>query len=93
MQALGVSDQLKQAGAKSGDTIMVGSVDFKYYEESAMAVRARLAGYGDPEAMGEDGEGEEGDDTMAAERRRQRAAAIDAELAELIAAEGDVTLF
>eukprot|EP00962_Isochrysis_galbana_P055126 scaffold26830_cov122-Isochrysis_galbana.AAC.3 len=62
MQALGVSDQLKQAGAKSGDTIMVGNVDFKYYEESAMAVRARLAGYGDQDAMG----GDEGDDSWGA---------------------------
>jgi hypothetical protein len=89
MQALGVSDQLKQAGAQSGDTIMVGSVDFKYYEESAMAVRARLAGYGDPV---EDDTGGEGD-AREAERRRARAEAIDAELAELIESEGDVALY
>jgi len=55
--ALGVSGELKAAGAKSGDTIMVGNVDFKYYEESSMAVRARLAGYGDPDdVIGEMGE-------------------------------------
>ena len=44
MKALGASEQLKQAGAKNGDLIMVGNVDFSYFEESPMAARARLAG-------------------------------------------------
>ena len=47
MRALGASEQLKSAGAASGDLIMVGNVDFTYFEESPMAARARLAGYGD----------------------------------------------
>jgi len=90
MQALGVSEELKAAGAKSGDTIMVGNVDFKYYEETAMAVRARLAGYGDLETTDDIGEmGDERD----AERRRRRAEAIDKELRELLDSDGDVTLF
>mgnify|MGYP003316308970 CR=1 FL=1 len=43
MGALGASEQLKAAGAKNGDLIMVGNVDFSYFEESPMAARARLA--------------------------------------------------
>ena len=38
---------LKSEGAKNGDLIMVGNVDFTYFEESPMAARARLAGYVD----------------------------------------------
>lgn len=57
MKALGASEQLKSAGAKNGDLIMVGNVDFSYFEESPMAARARLAGYGDDDlGAGEYGE-------------------------------------
>lgn len=49
MQALGVSEALKKKGAKDGDIVMIGNIDFQYFEESAMAARARLAGYLDYE--------------------------------------------
>jgi len=90
MGALGVSAALKRAGAENGDTIMVGAVDFKYYEETAMAVRARLAGYGDREEEEELGEGE---GYEAARERARRRAAVDAELLELLESDGEVEQF
>lgn len=90
MGALGVSAALKEAGANSGDTIMVGSVDFKYFEETAMAVRARLAGYGDrgeAVGLGEGGEAE------SAEDRGRRLAELDADLRDLLDNDGEVTQF
>ena len=80
MSALGVSRKLKDAGAISGDTIQIGSVDFKYYEENAMAIRARLAGFVDEE--------EESDEMSAAGRR-----ALDEELASMLDGEGEVTIY
>ena len=46
MKALGASEQLQASGARNGDLIMVGNVDFAYFDESPMAARARLAGFG-----------------------------------------------
>ena len=43
MEALGVSADLKEKGAANGDLIMVGEVDFRYFEETPMAARARYA--------------------------------------------------
>lgn len=96
MAALGASERLKKAGATTGDTIMVGNVDFAYFEESPMAARARLAGYGDEhevvaaataaELTNEELGGEEvATDALARE--------LDAELAELLDGEGDVITF
>ena len=66
MQALGVSKKLKEQGARNGDTIMVADVDFVYYEESAMAVRARLAGFMDEE------EADEADEWLSDEELEER---------------------
>ena len=98
MKALGASEQLKAAGAVNGDLIMVGNVDFSYFEESPMAARARLAGYADDPlgtADGADGVGdlEEGihgefEEEIAALQRQ-----LDAELAELLDGDGDVQTF
>jgi GTP-binding protein len=79
MKALGVSDELKKSGAQNGDLIMVGDVDFKYYEESSMAIRARLAGFSD----------EEESDGLSELAQRE----IDAELAALLEGEGEVTRY
>ena len=86
MRALGASDKLKAAGAKNGDIIMVGNVDFSYFEETPMAARARLAGFRD------DGEeGLEHDDLEDAARRLARE--LDDELLELLDGDGDVLTF
>jgi GTP-binding protein len=89
MQALGVSEQLKARGASNGDLIMVGDVDFRYFEETAMAARARLAGFVD---SGHDDE-VDGDisDEEAGRRRRQRE--LDEELLTMLEEEGEVTRF
>jgi len=73
LKALGASEKLRAAGAQNGDLIMVGNVDFVYFDENPMAARARLAGFG-----------EDGGDNDALERE------LDAELAKLLDAEGDV---
>lgn len=86
MGALGASEQLKKAGAKNGDLIMVGNVDFTYFEESPMAARARLAGYGDD--AGDDADGFDFD----AEAKRL-AKELDSELADLLDGHGDVVEF
>ena len=104
MKALGASEQLKSAGAKNGDLIMVGNVDFSYFEESPMAARARLAGYGDDNGVkgygevyglgyGSDGEGAEVPSAEELEDARQMAKQLDEELAELLDGEGDVMTF
>ena len=88
MQALGVSDQLKANGASNGDLIMVGDVDFRYFEETPMAARARLAGFVDaPEEEG----GELSEEEV--ERRRQRQLELDKELAAMLDEDGEVMLF
>mmetsp|Transcript_15141 Transcript_15141/g.40718 ORF Transcript_15141/g.40718 Transcript_15141/m.40718 type:complete len:252 (-) Transcript_15141:255-1010(-) len=84
MRALGVTEQLKANGAKNGDLIMVGNVDFSYFEESPMAARARLAGHGD----GGDG----GDDEFMDDEAREEAR-LDELLGSLLDAEGDVATF
>jgi GTP-binding protein len=76
MKALGASEKLRAAGAENGDLIMVGNVDFVYFDENPMAARARLAGFG---------EGGEDYDDLEQE--------LDAELANLLDAEGDVMQF
>ena len=104
MKALGASEQLKTAGAKNGDLIMVGNVDFSYFEESPMAARARLAGYGDDDGVsgygevyglgyGSDGEAAEGPSVQELEDARLMAKQLDEELAELLDGEGDVMTF
>ena len=90
MLALGVSDALKKAGAVNGDLVMVGAVDFKYFEEAPMAARARLAGFVDDDG-GEPSYADDYDDEVAAARKA--AALADEELAELLESEGDVLLF
>ena len=57
---------------------------------TAMAVRARLAGYGDREEEEELGEGE---GYEAARERARRRAAVDAELLELLESDGEVEQF
>ena len=96
MKALGASEQLQKAGARNGDLIMVGNVDFSYFEESPMAARARLAGYGDARddefISGETG----GDDEFLTEMEEEAARLareLDEELAELLDADGDVMTF
>ena len=81
MQALGVSKKLKEQGAKNGDTIMVADVDFVYYEESAMAVRARLAGFMDEE------EADEADEWLSDEALEERRKDL-AELRQLMEDDG-----
>ena len=97
LSALGVSKRISSLGVKSGDTIMVGDVDFKYYAESSMAARARLAGYGDDEEEGDIygmGAGVEGEMTPRQEaRRRRREREMEAELKDLLDADGEVTRF
>ena len=68
----------------------VGNVDFSYFEESAMAARARLAGLGDDQ-LGEErgGGGVEGFDEEAEALARE----LDEELAELLDGDGDVLTF
>ena len=89
MHALGVSDELKAQGAANGDLVMVGDVDFRYYEETAMAARARLAGFVDEDDV------ESVDDELtaaeAAARRRQRE--LDEELERMLEEDGEVTRF
>ena len=99
MGALGASEQLKSNGARNGDLIMVGNVDFSYFEETPMAARARLAGYGDAEhQFGVDVSPEEGGDSRDLigefeEEARRMARELDNELAELLDAEGDIATF
>jgi len=91
-----VSKRISSLGVKSGDTIMVGDVDFKYYAESSMAARARLAGYGDDEEgdIYGMGAGVEGEMTPRQEaRRRRRERGMEAELKDLLDADGEVTRF
>ena len=88
MRALGVSEQLKAVGAKDGDTIMVGKVDFTYFDELPMAARARLAGYGDERpADPDDPSGEKEEDQAALEKR------LDEELKELLDGYGDIVTY
>jgi len=91
MKALGASEQLAAAGAVNGDLIMVGAVDFTYFEETPMAARARLAGYGDEPAHGsrQDEELLTDEEEEAAKLARE----LDAELLELLEGEGDVLTF
>ena len=93
MDALGASSALKSEGAKNGDLIMVGNVDFTYFEESPMAARARLAGYVDKDD--EEFDGELDDDMLeAAEKEARRLEKeLDAELAEMLDSDGDVLTF
>ena len=86
MRALGVTEQLKANGAKNGDLIMVGNVDFSYFEESPMAARARLAGYGDGADAAAD------DDAFMDDEAREEAR-LDELLGSLLDAEGDVATF
>ena len=78
---------------------MVGNVDFSYFEETPMAARARLAGYGDAEhQFGVDVSPEEGGDSRDLigefeEEARRMARELDNELAELLDAEGDIATF
>jgi len=82
---------------------MVGNVDFSYFEESPMAARARLAGYGDDDTAmiaGYDevyglghGSGTEGPSAEELEEVRRMAKQLDEELAELLDGEGDVMTF
>ena len=90
MEALGVSADLKAKGAKNGDLIMVGEVDFRYFEETPMAARARLAGFTDPEAEGEEGEELSVEQAMRRRREQQR---LDAELANMLDDDGEITLY
>ena len=93
MKALGASEQLSTAGARNGDLIMVGNVDFSYFEESPMAARARLAGYGNERS---DDRGDDDDDpllTEAEEEARRLEKELDGELAKLLDADGDVQVF
>jgi GTP-binding protein len=94
MGALGASEQLKAAGAKNGDLIMVGNVDFSYFEESPMAARARLAGFGDDEAEGGGVRASEDDFISELEDEAKRLEReLDEELADLLDGEGDVLTF
>jgi len=95
MKALGASEELKKAGAKNGDLIMVGAVDFAYFEESPMAARARLAGLAD---FGADERGGAEDDeepllSELEEEARRLAKELDDELAELLDSDGDILTF
>ena len=81
--AWGIAQQLKAAGAKNGDLVMVGDVDFKYFEETAMAARARLAGFYDD---GDEAEADERDDAEWLRRKKR----LDEELATLLDDEGEV---
>lgn len=91
MRALGASEQLKRAGARNGDTIMVGTVDFTYFEESPMAARARLAGFTEG-GDGDLGGMSEGPAAVTAEAARL-AQELDDELAELLDGDGDIITF
>ena len=89
MKALGASEQLQAAGARNGDLIMVGNVDFAYFDESPMAARARLAGLGDERD-------DSHDDVFPSEMELDEAKALaelDRELADLLDGEGDVLTF
>jgi GTP-binding protein len=89
MHALGAAEQLREAGAKSGDIIMVGKVDFSYFEESTMAARARLAGFNDERRIASGNLLDEDEDEAAARDRK----AIDKELKQLLDSVGDVVEF
>ena len=96
MKALGASEQLKAAGARNGDLIMVGAVDFSYFEESPMTARARLAGFGDDEYAFDDASGFVEDDSFATpeeEEARNLAKQLDKELMDLLDGEGEVLTF
>mmetsp|Transcript_21254 Transcript_21254/g.52936 ORF Transcript_21254/g.52936 Transcript_21254/m.52936 type:complete len:545 (+) Transcript_21254:129-1763(+) len=83
MRALGVTEKLKARGAKNGDLIMVGNVDFSYFEESPMAARARLAGFSDKTGPPDEFWDEE----------MQKNAEVDDLLESLLDADGDVATF
>jgi GTP-binding protein len=83
MRALGVTDRLREAGVQNGDLIMVGNVDFSYFEETPMAARARLAGFND----------EYDEDEEDAEEAAKLAREIDEELAKLLDSSGDIATF
>ena len=95
MEALGVSADLKEKGAANGDLIMVGEVDFRYFEETPMAARARLAGFTDSGGEGEEGEGEgEGELSVEEVMRRQREQQrLDDELADMLEDDNEITLY
>mmetsp|Transcript_58166 Transcript_58166/g.129660 ORF Transcript_58166/g.129660 Transcript_58166/m.129660 type:complete len:85 (+) Transcript_58166:936-1190(+) len=84
MRAMGVTEKLKALGAANGDLIMVGDVDFSYFDESPMAARARLAGFGDEDNGDED---EFGD---ASRREDER---LDELLGGMLDQEGEVMRF
>ena len=93
MEALGVSADLKEKGAANGDLIMVGEVDFRYFEETPMAARARLAGFTDSGGEGEEGEGEgelSVEEVMRRQREQQR---LDDELADMLEDDNEITLY
>jgi len=89
MRAMGVSEKLKEMGAVNGDLIMVGDVDFSYFEESPMAARARLAGFIDDDE--DDQDDDEGGGVQ--EGARRKAKRIDNLLGEMLDSEGDVMRF
>jgi len=94
MKALGASERLKEAGAKNGDVVMVGPVDFSYFDESPMAARARLAGYGDEhEDVSQYGDPNDDKAPLLSEEAALMAKKLDEELKDLLDAEGPVTMF
>ena len=68
----------------------VGEVDFRYFEETPMAARARLAGFTDPEDEGEEDEELSVEEAM---RRRREQRRLDAELANMLDDDGEITLY
>jgi GTP-binding protein len=94
MEALGVSADLKEKGAANGDLIMVGEVDFRYFEETPMAARARLAGFTD--STGEESEEGEAEGELSVEevmRRQREQQRLDEELADMLEDDNEITLY
>ena len=93
MEALGVSADLKEKGAANGDLIMVGEVDFRYFEETPMAARARLAGFVDSGEAEAEAEAEAELSVEEVIRRKRQQQELDDELADMLEDDSEITLY